>query len=457
MPVGTLGELFEGRLEISSQHASQALLRGPTQGLLLDHFGGLRELRAQVEQGVRSLRARSEESARLREAAAERARAEDLLRFQIQEIEAAALAPDETETLPAEHRRLAHAERLRADAERAAGHLAGDPAASDLPGAADLLEEAGSRVESLAGLDPALEAPAARLREAAETAREVARELERYVQRVDLDPARLAELEERLRVVEGLRRKYGDTAREILAFRERCEAELEGLARGDARLRKLEQEQAAEHRRVEALSRALSRGRRGAARKLARAVESECAGLALEGARFQVALRPVAPAEGAPCGAQGAETPELRFSANPGEALQPLRRVVSGGELSRLFLALKNVLRQAGEGMVLVFDEVDAGIGGRVAERVGALLASLAEHHQVLCITHLPQIAVHAERHFRVVKRGRGGRTLTRVEALDPAARIEEVARMAGGEEVREATRAHARALLEAARGPREA
>ncbi|MDX1650836.1 MAG: DNA repair protein RecN, partial [Myxococcota bacterium] len=177
-----------------------------------------------------------------------------------------------------------------------------------------------------------------------------------------------------------------------------------------------------------------------------------CAGLALEGARFEVALPPAPPAEGAPCGLHGAETPEFRFSANPGEALQPLRRVASGGELSRLFLALKNVLRRAGEGMVLVFDEVDAGIGGGVAERVGSLLASLAAHHQVLCITHLPQIAVHADRHFRVAKARRGGRTVTTVEPLDEAARVEEIARMAGGTEVREATRRHARALREAAR-----
>jgi len=248
-------------------------------------------------------------------------------------------------------------------------------------------------------------------------------------------------------------------AEAILAFRERADAELAGLDGSDARMRKLEAEGEAEARRVAAAAEALSRGRREAAGRLAEAVGAECAGLALEGARFEVALEPASPAEGAPCGPHGAETPEFRFSANPGEALQPLRRVASGGELSRVFLALKNVLRREGAGMVLVFDEVDAGIGGGVAERVGALLASLAASHQVLCITHLPQIAVHGARHFRVAKQGKGGRTVTRVEPLDEEARVEEIARMAGGARVKEATRRHARELLDAARraaGPRK-
>jgi DNA repair protein RecN (Recombination protein N) len=152
-------------------------------------------------------------------------------------------------------------------------------------------------------------------------------------------------------------------------------------------------------------------------------------------------------------GASGAETCEFSFSANAGEALRPLRSVASGGELSRVFLALKNTLRRAGAGMVLVFDEVDAGVGGAVAERVGATLASLAEHHQVLCITHLPQIAAHAGTHFAVRKREQAGRTRTGVEPLGASERVDEIARMAGGEKVTEATRKHARALLLATRG----
>jgi DNA repair protein RecN (Recombination protein N) len=161
-----------------------------------------------------------------------------------------------------------------------------------------------------------------------------------------------------------------------------------------------------------------------------------------------------AEADGLPCGPGGAEAPQLLFRANPGEPALPLRRVASGGELSRVFLAVKNVLRKADAGLVLVFDEVDAGVGGAVAERVGRSLAELAEQHQVLCITHLPQIAALADTHFRVRKRAAGGRTSARVERLEGDARVDEIARMAGGARVGEATRRHARELLGARAAP---
>ena len=187
-----------------------------------------------------------------------------------------------------------------------------------------------------------------------------------------------------------------------------------------------------------------------AARRLARGVQARLRELAMPEARFAVALEPVAAPDGAPCGPTGAEAAEFRFSANTGEAL---RRVASGGELSRVFLAVKGALRRAEGGMVLVFDEVDAGIGGRVADRVGKALAELAGEHQVLCITHLPQIAAFAATHFRVEKAAAGGRTLARIEPVAGPARVEEIARMAGGERVGEETRRHARALL-ASRAP---
>jgi DNA repair protein RecN (Recombination protein N) len=165
-------------------------------------------------------------------------------------------------------------------------------------------------------------------------------------------------------------------------------------------------------------------------------------------ARFAVALDPTAPPAGLPCGPAGREAPEFRFAADAGAELRPLRRVASGGELSRAFLALKNAVREADAGMVLVFDEVDAGIGGRAADRVGRALAELSAHHQVLCITHLPQIAALAASHVRVEKRTTRGRSLARVARVEGAERVEEIARMAGGASVGEATRRHARALL---------
>jgi DNA repair protein RecN (Recombination protein N) len=216
-------------------------------------------------------------------------------------------------------------------------------------------------------------------------------------------------------------------------------------------MRKLEAERAAAGEALAKEVRRLSAGRARAARALAAEAERAIRELALPAARFEVALEPAAPGD-AGFAASGAECAEFLFSANAGEAPRPLRAVASGGELSRVFLALKNTLRRADGGLVLVFDEVDAGIGGAVAERVGATLASLAEHHQVLCITHLPQIAAHATEHFAVRKRERGGRTVTQVERLGAAERVDEIARMAGGERVTDATRKHARALLQAAR-----
>jgi DNA repair protein RecN (Recombination protein N) len=192
----------------------------------------------------------------------------------------------------------------------------------------------------------------------------------------------------------------------------------------------------------------LSGARAGAARRLVKEVEATLADLSMPGARLAVALDPMTPQDGMPCGSTGLEVPEFRFAANPGEPLRPLRRVASGGELSRVFLALKSALRRAGLGVVLVFDEVDAGIGGRAAERVGRALAELAAHHQVLCITHLPQIAALADVHFKVEKHQSRGRTRTLVERVEGDDRVEEIARMAGGESVTDATREHARALL---------
>jgi DNA repair protein RecN (Recombination protein N) len=177
-------------------------------------------------------------------------------------------------------------------------------------------------------------------------------------------------------------------------------------------------------------------------------VRGSLSDLDMPDASFSVALEPGPVPSGMPCGAAGAEAPEFRFSANKGEPLRSLQKVASGGELSRVFLAVKNGLRRVGAGMVLVFDEVDAGIGGRAAERVGRALAELAMHHQVICITHLPQIAAFADVHFRVEKRERGGRTLASVARLEGEARVDEVARMAGGASVSEATRRHARDLL---------
>jgi DNA repair protein RecN (Recombination protein N) len=453
VPIGTLAELFGEQIEISSQHASQALLRSEAQGLLLDAFGELLPLRGLVERGIRQLRECEAEIARLRAEAEERTRRADYLAFQVREIDEVGVEPAAVAALERDHARLVHAERLREDAGRAAALLAGDPAQSDAPAALDATSQAERTIAALAKLDLSLAPLAERLAALRSECQDVARDLERYAGGIDVDPEQLGALEERIRALEKLRRKYGRSAEEIVAHRARAAAELAGLAGSDDRMHKLEGERAAAAAALTVEIARLSAGRARAATALAAEAQRAMRELALPAARFEASLTPVAGG----FGASGAETTEFCFSANAGEALRPLRAVASGGELSRVFLALKNTLRRASAGMVLVFDEVDAGVGGAVAERVGATLASLAEHHQVLCITHLPQIAAHAAVHFAVRKREQAGRTLTEVVRQSPAERVDELARMAGGERVTDATRKHARALLQSARGGKAA
>jgi DNA repair protein RecN (Recombination protein N) len=423
------------------------LLRPEIQSRVLDEFGGLGERCARVRTGVSALRARAEEIARLRDDAEERARREDFLAFQVGEIDDARIDVDEVERISTEHGRLVHAERLRSEADGAVGRLSGDPA-FEAPSATDLVGEVARVVAGLAELDPTLAALAERLRVAQTDLGDAATELERYAANVEADPARLARLEERIAQLERLRRKYGASAEEILAYRERVAQELAALGGSDDRLRKLESEREAEFARVARDATALGKARRRVGKKLAVEVEAALAELAMPAARFGVVLQPVEIAPGIPCGPGGAESPEFLFSANAGESPRSLRQVASGGELSRVFLALKNVLRRADRGMVLIFDEVDAAIGGQVADRVGAALGELSVDHQVLCITHLPQIAARGQHHFRVAKFESSGRTVIAVDPLDRKQRVEEIARMAGGEVISEATRRHARSLL---------
>ncbi len=448
VPVSTLAELFAGRLEISSQHDSQALRRPETQGLILDRAGGLLDQRRKVSEGYERLRAVEAERAALGEARAERERQRDFLRFQIEEIEAAELDAEAIEALTAERARLAHAERLGEDGRAALAALAGDPLDPELPGAGDRVAEAERRLQGLLRFDASLAELAARVSGAREELRDAAMELERYLTGVEADPARLEAAEARLHHVQQLQRKYGGSVEEVLRFRDRAMAELAGAKDADEREQLLGAEAQRLRARLERDARALSEARARAAGKLARAVQGALRELAMPRACFEVELTPVAPPGDLPCGPAGCESTELRLAANPGEPPRALSRVASGGELSRTFLALKQAARDAEAGMVLVFDEVDAGIGGRAADRVGRSLAELAAAHQVLCITHLPQVAARAALHLSVSKLSRRGRTGVRLARVEGSERVEEIARMAGGEVVAEATREHARALL---------
>jgi len=450
MPVTSLAEVFSGRLEISSQHDSQTLLRPESHGRLLDRMGGLTPLRSSVAAGFASLRRLDTELTQLRADTQERVRRQEFLAFQVNEIDAAELDAEAIATLRLERARLAHAETLQVDGASALAALTGDLPGAEEASAVDKLAGVVRGVRAMAELDPGLLPLATRLAGVQDELREVGYELERTVSGLESDPARLAETDERLHQVEQLQRKYGASVEEVLQFRDRAAGELAACAGVDEREAEILSERAERSKTLGAEAERLSAGRARAARKLAKVVQASLRELGMPQGRFDVALDPVTPPADMPCGPAGAEAPAFRFSANAGEELRPLRAVASGGELSRVFLALKQALRESDAGMVLVFDEVDSGIGGRTADRVGRMLAELAGHHQVLCITHLPQIAAFAQNHFRVAKRERSGRTETCITRVEGSDRVAEIARMAGGEAVGEATLEHARELLAA-------
>jgi len=453
VPIATLGELFAGQLEISSQHDSQGLLRPELHGRLLDRMGGLEERRVAVARGYAAVRSLDAELAKLRSETRERARRRDFLAFQVDEIDSARLDPAEVAELRTRRSLLAHAARLQEEGARVLAALTGDPQAAEDAPAVDLLAGAVRRLEGAVSLDPSFGDFATRLRGAQDELRDVALELERHLSHLDDDPASLAVAEERLHQVEQLQRKYGQTVEDVLRFRDTSAAELAALEGADEREALLVGQRERLLASLGDEAKRLSAGRMKAAGRLAKSVQSSLRELAMNDAQFAVALEPAEAPDGMPCGAAGAEIPEFRFSANAGEEPRSLRAVASGGELSRVFLALKQALREADAGMVLVFDEVDAGIGGRAADRVGRKLSELAGQHQVLCITHLPQIAAFAKAQFRVAKGERNGRSHTRIQQVEGTERVEEIARMAGGEAVGEATLEHARELL-ASRAP---
>jgi DNA repair protein RecN (Recombination protein N) len=446
--VAVLAQLLGDALEITSQGEHQALLRPEVQAELLDRHGGLGPLVAEVAAAYARWRACAQELADRRAQAEELARREDQLRFEIEQIDRVDPQPGELESLEVDHARLAHVERL----------------GLDVSAALELLESAGGARESLAraqalvradlDLDRGLADALGALERAGLEADEASALLERYRAGLDADPAQLARVEERLGELRRLQARYGPTIEAILAYREQAQVEHERVAGGEARNAQLERELAEQHELLDERARKLSEARHTVAQELEDALGTELAAVDLKTARFSVDLVPLTMrATGAvepPSGPGGREGVVFQLAANPGEAPRRLREAASGGELARLLLALRNVLRGADARRALLFDEIDAGIGGRTARRVGERLRALASHQQILCITHLPQVAALGERHFHVRKQVRGGRTRSRVLTLEGDDRIDEVARMAGGGKLTDAARAHARELLSA-------
>jgi DNA repair protein RecN (Recombination protein N) len=436
----TLGECL---VEVFGQGESQTLLRGDTQRALLDDYGqhpvALQATAAaatavqHIEKQIETLRnAQTRDPAQL-----------DYLRFQLQELEALGLEEGELAALDAEHRTLANAGRLLEDGGNAQQLLyGGEQCAYDqLSAALNALHGLVPLHAEFGGIETLASGAQAQVREAADT-------LRRLLERLDLDPQRLAEVERRLAAVHDLARKHRVRADELLARQAQLREEVGGLEGASERLEALESERQTALAAYHKAARILTQARQKAALGLAKDVTARVRELGMPNASFVIAVEPAGRERPNP---QGEDLVRFDFSANPGQPPRPLVKVASGGELSRVSLALQVSLRQGEGAATMIFDEVDAGIGGATAEVVGRELHALGVRRQVLCVTHLAQVAAQGQQHFGIHKEVRGGATFTRVTALDAPGRVGEVARMLGGKEMTSATQALAKDLLKRA------
>ncbi len=440
-------KLLGGRLlAFFGQHEHRKLTISSAQLEVLDGFAGTEHLetRRLYREAHRECGRLAAELAELREREGSRERDLDLYRYELSEIEELGPDPAERTEIAARRERLRHAEGLREAAAGAHAGLAG--AEEDGGGAAAALAEAESRLLGATGLDAGLDAIAERVAALAVELGDVGSELRDYAEGIEADPGALAAIEERLEAIDRLERKHGGSVESVLAHAEHCRAEIERLEGAEVRGAEASAALAAAEARREKLGKALSSGRVKAAVPLEERVAAELERLSMAGATLEVVLDPHPDG----FGPSGRETVELRVAPNPGIEAAPLREAASGGELSRVMLALSG-LGQAASAGTLVFDEIDAGIGGNTARVVGERLRALGEGRQVLCITHLPQVASLADVHFRLEKDVADGSSFARVERLSGEGVVEEIRRMLGGEDSDEAATQHARQLLKVA------
>lgn len=432
-----LGDLL---IDIHGQHAHQSLLRANAQRDLLDAYGGHTAKADAAAAAFRAFRDLDQRLSSLEAASQDRAARLDLLRFQVEELGALGMTAEDIEQLDQEQRRLSHLGRLQETAGRILQLLAeGEPSISDQ------LRVAMGDVEEMAAIDPGLSESRDLLETASIHVGEAAAGLRHYLDGLELDPSALEEVETRLTLVHDLARKhrvFPPQLPELLAERQ---AELERLEQADVTLGDLRARREQAWQAFLEQARALTAERLSAGERLSATVTAAMQQLGMAGGDFSVQIEPL-PEER--LGASGLERIEFLVSANPGQPLQPLAKVASGGELSRISLAIQVATSECGSVPTLVFDEVDVGIGGGVAEIVGRLLRRLGESRQVLCVTHLPQVAAQAHHQLRVRKEAIEGQTYTRIEPLDERARVDEIARMLGGTEITAKTRDHASEML---------
>ena len=475
VPLRLLSTLAQHLVDIHGQHQHLSLLRVREHMDILDKYGGLWQRRTEVAEWARQLTEVRQELDRLREDEAEVAQRVDFLRYQVGEISTANLRPTEYDDLTLERDRVANAERIITLSDHA--YRALYDSFDRRESVMDLIGQVSKDLSQLEQLDPSLRQNLESVDALMHQVDELARALRSYRDGIEYSPERLHELEERLDLINRLKRKYGSTIGEILAFGERASQELEKLCHREERAEGLKAREMDLRRQVGRLAGQLSEARQHAARGLADAIQEEVAGLAFGHAQVLVDIRqsdseggvPVGTADGVPYATPslggesirhlafnetGIDSVEFLISLNPGEPPRPLARIASGGEASRLMLAIKTILSTADQIPILVFDEVDAGVGGRVGSVLGQKLWGLSKSHLVLCVTHLPQIACYADHHAKVTKLTSHDRTVTSVEVLDGEARVTELSQMLGSDSG--ATRTNALEMLRQAKSWKE-
>ena len=458
--VGTLKAIGDALVDIHGQHQHQSLLDAHRHADILDAWCGseIAALKAVVAEAAGEATAAARELSALQQDARERVRTIDLLSFQRDEIDAAKPTADEEEILLAEQVRLASAEKLHEAASSAYSALNGGGSSSassrngsrggmsagggETSGALEGLTAATAAIDHAAKLDERLAPLLEALNNALFVAEDAARDVRTYRDEIEFNPERLEEIDNRLDTLKRLKKKYGDTLEEVLRYREEIGVRLETLENAEIRIAELQA--IAEKLQDKLVSRAakLTKARQKAAKPFAEAILKELADLAMTATRFSVSIEP------RPATAQGADHVEFLISPNPGEPLKPLAKIASGGEISRVMLAMKSVLSRTYSVPTLIFDEIDTGIGGRTGTVLADKLQALSGAVQILCITHLPQIAAKGDRHFFIEKRTEKGRTAVSVAPLEGDARVQELARMLGGARLTDAVLQHAREML---------
>lgn len=445
-PLRTLQSLAGTLIDIHGQHEQQSLLSAQSQLDALDAFGHLIEIRQDYGRAYEQWRACQREKQEMAALLSERSQREELLRFQFKELQEADVKAGEEAALLAERNRLAHAHRLNELSQGSYDALYG--AERSVLGTLGTVRDS---IRELSGIDSQGKDWEALCDGATAQLRELAHSLRAYHDGLEQDPSRLAQVEERLDRLQRLKKKYGGTEEAVLAKREHLQREIDALDSGEVRLAEVDRRLAEAGQQAEKLAERLTRDRIKAAKKLEGAVTEELGVLRMDRTRFAVMVETDRTESG--LGPFGRDRIEYRFSANEGEPLQPLARVASGGELSRVMLAMKTVLAEADEVPIVIFDEIDAGVGGGPAAVMGRRLRALARHRQVFCITHLPQIASHADAHYLIEKSVSKKRTVTQARKLNQADRQEEIARMLGGLAVTNATRKTAAEMIGEAGG----